>query len=455
MEKLIGHCSFLCLGRRECFAIFGHVYAFIQRYRWVKGNVKLWKSVRSELDTFDGIIPLIHRDLTNGWSTRVHAVDASEYGLGATSSDMHVDEVRQLGQYLERWRFKDPGGCNPRQKILQEQLDDEMVGRQIFTYDDEVGMEDAYYPNEYVNVPFSAVDRKWVTIGKFTWKQKSTLPVYEARSVLYAVKHILRTRSNFNKRHLIFSDSLTAICAISRGCSPGFQLRQVCKQIGALALVSNCQFAIRWIPSEWNPADNPSRGIWEPSSPKRFLSHGHPQTAAVERASQMGMRVTTKCQAGDPHILEATTATEFASGADNSANRDGSGKQLHVNVCQENSKSTEQERNEGTKHEGPDFTGECVSVKAVPITLYNMLGFSESQATGQERQVEGGDNGGQHPSQAFGRDVSFRRGHQCGSIPRSECGLLQQCPQVIGHAKAATGEAMSEGVAQDGSTTKP
>ena len=84
----------------------------------------------------------------------------------------------------------------------------------------------------------------------------------------------LEVREGFDKRHVILSDSMTAACAFSRGRAHTWELRRVCQQFGALCLATGAQVTVRWIPSEWNPSDCPSRGGWKPSAPKRNLADG-------------------------------------------------------------------------------------------------------------------------------------------------------------------------------------
>eukprot|EP00959_Pyramimonas_sp_CCMP1952_P262625 5491598-Pyramimonas_sp.AAC.1 len=45
----------------------------------------------------------------------------------------------------------------------------------------------------------------------------------------------------------------------------------IMRRIGALSLASGCSFCIRWIPSEYNVADGPSRGRGEPSLPTAVI----------------------------------------------------------------------------------------------------------------------------------------------------------------------------------------
>lgn len=82
------------------------------------------------------------------------------------------------------------------------------------------------------------------------------MPVLEARASLFAVKHALRRHEGFHRRHLVLSDSISAICALDRGRGKSFGLRRVTQQVGALLLGSGSSCSFRWIPSEWNPASH-------------------------------------------------------------------------------------------------------------------------------------------------------------------------------------------------------
>ena len=44
----------------------------------------------------------------------VTAVDASNWGLGATCGDFNTEEVQQLGRFSERWRFESEEFRSPR-----------------------------------------------------------------------------------------------------------------------------------------------------------------------------------------------------------------------------------------------------------------------------------------------------------------------------------------------------
>ncbi len=413
MEKIVGHCAFVCLGRREAFSVFGDVYKFIQCYKHSSREVPLWKSVRKELQTFDGIIPLIYRDLRSRWNTRVHAVDASEWGLGATVADFPLSLVRELGQYNERWRFRDSHGCNPRQHILSEQLGQLggiSVGKQSIVVEDEP--DTIFQVEGFQNVPFSAVDREWRTVGKHVWWDQASLPVYEARSGLYAAKHALRNRASFGQKHLILTDSLTAACAFSRGRSSVFPMRRVCSQLAALALGTGSTFHFRWIPSEWNPADNPSRGIWSPSSPKRCFDHGYLSSFGLGQPFEMDGATR-----GQNHESGQKTENIFGGGQHHtdSASRDD-GVKLGEGVDEEEAGKSQGEKAHRQRQRGPDNAGGGFRVKGMSCPIFGTLGGNSYSGDTKIWNPQISEAGGQDHGGKTGGLVPRWGGYQHSSI---------------------------------------
>ena len=60
-------------------------------------------------------------------------------------------------------------------------------------------------------------------------------------------------------KHLYVVDNLSLCLANTKKRTSSFQLVQVIRSIGALALATGSHCISRWIPSEVNPADEPSR----------------------------------------------------------------------------------------------------------------------------------------------------------------------------------------------------
>ncbi|CAK0856983.1 unnamed protein product, partial [Prorocentrum cordatum] len=103
LERVLGRILFVTLARREGLRILESCFRFVQRcYRQ---EVPLWSQVRQELVAWDGVAPLLWRDLQAQWSPSVGCVDASSWGLGACVADWRVGAVREVGRYSERWRY--------------------------------------------------------------------------------------------------------------------------------------------------------------------------------------------------------------------------------------------------------------------------------------------------------------------------------------------------------------
>ena len=282
LEKVIGHATFIGLGRREVLSVFGDTYTFIHRKYHVASRI--WRSVRRELEIFCGLCPLLWRDLALPWDTEVTAIDASTWGLGATTSQFSIDEVSEYGRFSERWRFEHESFSKLRSSAFGVDVagEDEGFSAAVWAVGDSSHKSQQppirVVPGKplhevFQQLPFAAVDRNWQVVGRHKWKKIEAIPVLEARASLYSVKHALRSVSGFHRRHLVLSDSISAVCALDRGRGKSFRMRRVTQQVCALTLASNTVFSYRWLPSEWNPADGPSRGSFFPARVQQCPSH--------------------------------------------------------------------------------------------------------------------------------------------------------------------------------------
>lgn len=292
IERLVGHITFVSLCRREALATLGECYSFIrQHYNKV---VPLWKSVRRELVKWDGIAPLIFMDLMRPFNNKVYSVDASEWGLGVVCSTMTTEELSVLGGHYEKWRFRDEEARDARAYVLAE--DDRLFSHSVC-----FPSEPTDRASKFLTVPFTAVTRDWKVVGRHPWRQRESMPVFEAMSSLYAIKHALRDTKQFGQRHVILTDSMTAAVSFDKGRSQSFRLRRVLERAGALMLCSGSSFRLRWIPSEWNPADSLSRGGWSPSLPVRRFGDDTPPLGGE---CHMGAECQTETQQGSSCVRQ-------------------------------------------------------------------------------------------------------------------------------------------------------
>ena len=303
LERLVGHMTFASLGKREMLSILGETYTFIRKFHGQA--VPIWKSVRKELQTWEFLSPLIVQDLGSSWSTDLIAVDASEWGLGAVMREAKIEEVCSLGRFNERWRFKSAVSSNAR---VFAYLEDEKS--RLATFEDEETTHPSESNPNFSAVPFTVIDHEWQVIGRRKWQKQEGMPVLEARASLHGVKHLLRKSSNFGKRFVILTDSMTAACAVSKGRAQTWRLRNVVQKISALLLGTGSSLVSRWAPSEWNPSDGPSRARFLASRPTRINLDGHPSRDTLRGAmAGKGETQDTKEGAKDHYIKNPKIAS--------------------------------------------------------------------------------------------------------------------------------------------------
>ncbi|CAK0849207.1 unnamed protein product, partial [Prorocentrum cordatum] len=104
VEKLIGHFTHAMLLNRPALCIFRAAYDFARRH--YRAPSLLWPSVRQELQNAMHIMPLLAVQFDMPWSGLVTCSDATLRGYAVQEADFPVSEVKQVGRWSERWRFK-------------------------------------------------------------------------------------------------------------------------------------------------------------------------------------------------------------------------------------------------------------------------------------------------------------------------------------------------------------
>jgi hypothetical protein len=271
VEKLVGHCTFVALIRRESLCCFNHVYTWMREHR--NQVLRMPSHVGEEFDNFSNLLPLLFSDLRSKVSTEVHMCDASFQGGGVVSAHMPIDRVKYHCKYNERWRWKkgsEPGSMRAQWSHARDigvgHGDDgplEPNGTGAFEAEDP-WLNSSVEPTCDHNVPPlspSELELDWKVCLCQSWSRAESLPVLEGRALCWSVKRICRNTSNHGMRHLLLSDSISALCCLAKGRSSNFGMNRVCRIVAAHALACNIRLHYRWIPSEQNRADQPSRGI--------------------------------------------------------------------------------------------------------------------------------------------------------------------------------------------------
>ena len=95
VERLLGHCTFACMGRRCLLSIFCSSYTFV-RASYLK-PVRVWRSVCKELRQFAYLTHFGFADLRRQWDERVYVYDASLIGFGVLYGKVSKADAYELG----------------------------------------------------------------------------------------------------------------------------------------------------------------------------------------------------------------------------------------------------------------------------------------------------------------------------------------------------------------------
>lgn len=264
VQRLLGHAMVACVINRGGMGIFRRLYDYVHSSSPPRRLSPL--EVR-ECHIFIGLLPLMTADLRRQWCPTVTCSDASPQGWGITERDVGEKVTAAIGAWQERWRFKrlGPENWKPRERALgRDPFSDPLTVVGTSACDD---IEDIYEQDPlFPEVPRSLMSpSSWHTVSMGKWKHtEEHITLKEARSLLIAVRRLSRARKNRFRRHLILLDNMALCFAVNKGRSANYAMLRVLQQIGSIALAAGLTLRPRWVPSELNVSDNPSRGNISP-----------------------------------------------------------------------------------------------------------------------------------------------------------------------------------------------
>ena len=258
IERVVGHCIHFCMLRRELLSVFRAVYDFkVVAY---EKRQRLWKSAAHECLCMAALLDVCFADLRRPWSQEVTASDASLSGTAVCSSIWRVQDVQHVGRQRELWRFRASDGAD-RARDHVNKLDPFADFDTVKASSDSPRSQDHFQ----LNLDFLEVDPKllqpenWVT----NFAARMTLPEHitllEGRGVIQALRHRARSTMAFSKRLVHLNDNLGMTLAFDRGRAKNKALLFQCRRSAALNISIDTESHFRWIPSELNIADTPSR----------------------------------------------------------------------------------------------------------------------------------------------------------------------------------------------------
>ncbi|CAK0819174.1 unnamed protein product, partial [Prorocentrum cordatum] len=212
VEQMIGHFAHAMLLNRPALCVFRSAYDFARKHYRVP--VPLWPSVRQELANALHLMPLLAVQFDLPWSGRVTCSDATLRGYAVQEADMEPPAVREVGRWSERWRFRIQSALRPREVYI--------MYTQLCLY----GFLKA-----------SVVPLVVKCFGIYLWLGPMGL----------------------------LGPLLRATWARSQGRAVSFPVLVLLRKWAALSLASFSRTSVRWVASELNPADGPSRWFDSPA----------------------------------------------------------------------------------------------------------------------------------------------------------------------------------------------
>ena len=262
IEKVIGHCIHFFMVKRELLSIFRALYDFKAAH--YEHRVKLWPSAAQECKWAAALLLMCRANLRLPWHPSVTASDASLTGTGVVEAVFDPKLVSVVGSQKELWRYKATDLANKAREHVSK-LDPFADAGTVCEQKPRDSFDEFQLNLDFQEVPAEMLDKsKWHTLFSTHMKKPEHITLLEGRAVVQAVRHKARAIHNFHHRHLHLGDNLGMTLSFDRGRAKNKALLFQCRMLTAYSLATNSEFHHRWIPSECNAADEPSR-IYEKS----------------------------------------------------------------------------------------------------------------------------------------------------------------------------------------------
>ena len=102
---------------------------------------------------------------------------------------------------------------------------------------------------------------RWKLVFQGRWAGHEHNNVREMRAAVAVLRHISKCRGRWHRRVILFTDSLVALGVLQKGRSSARTLLHLSRQAAAVIFACGLKLYVRWVASEDNVADGPSRGL--------------------------------------------------------------------------------------------------------------------------------------------------------------------------------------------------
>ena len=322
VQRLLGHAMVVCTINRCGMCVFRHLYDFVQK----GGHARfLNKQEQGECYNFSGLLPMLVASMRRSWSDVVVITDASPDGYGICERQLDTQTVADIGRWQERWRYKrlPPEDWAPRRRALGVDVFgsfDSVLGVNPMEQQDWDWVEDKNFPE----VPRTVLHPQfWKTKKMGKWGNTAEhITIKEGRALVIAVRRLTRASKNRGKRHLFLCDNLGLVLAVNKGRAHNVAILRITQQISSLCVAGGFTIRLRWVPSELNLADGPSRGQVCPGAYRKpasgelaeadcpsveYASHQEPDEETESLFEQQFHRASSR-EEGDEAAIQGSAA---------------------------------------------------------------------------------------------------------------------------------------------------
>lgn len=283
LQVIIGHITVRALLHRGLMCILRHSYVFVEQSYTKKQ--RLWPSVAKEMAIVRALLPLGVMSMRAPWDPHPLCTDASLSGYAVMESVHGAQVAAEHGRHDERWRFRRQEGSKvaPRVQALStaDVFEDPRTVKPDFDGEISGDLEvEPLFPD--VSKKFLQ-EEDWHLLWNSRMVHPEPIHLIEARSILAAVKHRARDLHRHGHRILVLNDNMGVVLSIQKGRSSNYGLLRLIRRISSHCLATGIRLQVRWIPSELNVSDGPSRQ-WEP---ERKKNHSMSRQRAKENSESV------------------------------------------------------------------------------------------------------------------------------------------------------------------------
>lgn len=289
LEVVVGHATFCGLNNRMTLAVFHTCYKFIRTHYFEP--TELWSSVKDELRAFAGLMIFLRSDWWRPWNDLVCCSDASTTGYGVCTSHWKLSDVSAVGRIKERARFKRSGGHSARESSLTSAgfIKDEVTGSWKvgeIEAEDYLKLSGWTLDPHFPEVPARLLRKEcWAPKLWGKWQFPEGIITLEARAAVKSLRRVAMSVFGSQIRQLFLLDNMSLVLALERSRSRQFSLLKQIRVFNSYCIARGIQPYFRWVPSELNSADEPSR--YNSDEPSKLLTalipHGPEESSDVGR----------------------------------------------------------------------------------------------------------------------------------------------------------------------------